>query len=155
MNSFKVVAIRTEVAQYVQRTGKSPIYGFPAHKELATSRAPCRHCLQLIREREEELLLVTYDPFRDVNALPLPGPVYLHAEACPRYRAQSLFPAIFRGRQLTLDAYRADGAFLFEAFAKDGNEEQVANRLFARRRVQFIQVRSTEAGCFLFRLERS
>jgi hypothetical protein len=47
MSSFQVVAIPTEVAQQVRVTGKSPIYGFPAHREIAAGRAPCRHCLQL------------------------------------------------------------------------------------------------------------
>lgn len=155
MNACKVVALRTEVAEYVRANGKSPVYGFPAHKEVATGRAPCRHCLELVREGTEELLLFTYDPFRDVNALPLPGPVYLHAEACPRYMTSGLFPAVVRGRQLTFDAYSTDGTFLLAAFAREGNEEEVAGRVFARADVKFIHVRSTEAGCFLFRLERA
>ena len=80
MNSFTVIAIPTEVAGYVRTKGKSPIYGFPAHKEVSEGRAPCGHSLKLIREQQEELLLFTYDPFREVAAPPLPGPVYVHAD---------------------------------------------------------------------------
>ena len=69
MSSFQVVAIPTEVAQQVRATGKSPIYGFPAHREIAAGRAPCRHCLQLIQRDQEELLLFTYDPFRELSHL--------------------------------------------------------------------------------------
>jgi hypothetical protein len=35
MNSFQVVPIPTEVAEGVRATGKAPVYGFPAHRELA------------------------------------------------------------------------------------------------------------------------
>jgi hypothetical protein len=155
MNSFKVVAIPTEVAQYVRATGKSPVYGFPAHKETAAGRAPCRHCLELIREQKEELLLFTYDPFREVGAPPLPGPVYVHAEECPRHHEDQLIPANYQGRKLTFDAYDADGALLKAVFLSGGGEEEIANRLFADQSVQYIHVRSTEAGCFLFRLQRA
>jgi hypothetical protein len=155
MNSFKVVAIPTEVAQYVRANGKSPVYGFPAHKEIAAGRAPCRHCLELIGEQKEELLLFTYDPFREVGAPPLPGPVYVHSEPCPRHNEDQMFPASYQGRKLTFDAYDADGALRKEVFVSGGGEAEIANRLFADEAVQYIHVRSTEAGCFLFRLQRT
>ena len=66
MHSFHAIAIPTEVAAQVRKTGKSPIYGFPAHREVAAGRAPCRHCLNLIELGREELLLFTYDPFREL-----------------------------------------------------------------------------------------
>jgi hypothetical protein len=68
MNSFQIVP--TEVAEAVRATGKAPGYGFPAHQETAAGRAPCRHCLRLIRVQEEELLLFTYDPFHELAYLP-------------------------------------------------------------------------------------
>jgi len=80
MNSFQVVVITTEVAESVRATRKAPVYGFPAHREVAAGRAPCRHCLQLILPGEEELLLFTYDPFLELGQPALPGPVYIHAE---------------------------------------------------------------------------
>ncbi len=155
MNAYKVIAMRTEVAEYVRTNVTSPVYGFPAHKEVAAGRAPCRHCLELIERGKEELLLFTYDPFRDIGARPLPGPVYLHARSCSRYVDETVFPAAFRGRQLTFDAHRTDGTFLEGAFATEGDEREIASRLFSREDVRFIHVRSTEAGCFLFRLERA
>ena len=59
MASFQVAAIPTAVAQSVRNTQKAPGYGFPAHKEVAAGRAPCRHCLRLIKVNEEELYLST------------------------------------------------------------------------------------------------
>jgi len=153
MNSFQVVAMPTEVANAVRATQKAPGYGFPAHREVAAGRAPCRHCLQLIRPHEEELLLFTYDPFREVGEPPLPGPVYIHAERCERTVGESSFPEQYRGRPLTLAAY-GDQRTLLEERRITGDEQKQAEGLFQNPEVKYIHVRSTEAGCYLFRLDR-
>jgi len=155
MNRFRVEAIPTEVAQYVRANGKSPVYGFPAHKEVAAGRAPCRHCLQLIRTQREDLLLFTYDPFQESKARPLPGPVYLHADGCARYSEEKTFPDTYKGRPLTFSAYGAERNLVKEMLLTDGEEETAANQLFAIPEVEYVHVRSTEAGCYLFRLERA
>jgi hypothetical protein len=154
MNSFQVVSIPTAVAESVRATGKAPVYGFPAHRQLAAGRAPCRHCLKLIRPQEEELLLFTYDPFGELAQPPLPGPVYVHAENCERNSEQAAFPEAFRGCSLTLIAYGEDRKLLQEVRLSGGREEETAQRLFADSDVKYIHVRSTDAGCYLFRLER-
>lgn len=154
MSPFRVAAIPTEVAEQVRATGKSPNYGFPAHREIAAGRAPCRHCLQLIRQGQEELLLFTYDPFRELGQPPLPGPVYIHAKQCPRHPNGDVIPEAYRGRLLTLEAFGNERALLKEIRVSNGVEQKVAEDLFHDPEVQYVNVRSTEAGCFLFRLER-
>jgi hypothetical protein len=154
VSSFQVAAIPTEVAESVRATGKAPVYGFPAHRETATGRAPCRHCLRLIRPHEEELLLFTYDPFRELGEPPLPGPVYIHAEQCQRTEAQPSFPEEYKGRLLTLAAYGEDRRLLAEKRLTGGGETEEVESLFADPAVKYIHVRSTEAGCYLFRLDR-
>lgn len=154
MSSFQVIALPTEVAKRVRATGKAPGYGFPAHKEVAAGRAPCRHCLQLIRPKEEELFLFTYDPFGELGQPPLPGPVYIHADQCERKSGQHTFPEEYRGRALTLAAYGVDRKLLTEQRLSGGGEDAAAETLFADPAVKYIHVRSTEAGCYLFRLER-
>jgi hypothetical protein len=154
MSSFQVVAIPTEVAESVRSTGKAPVYGFPAHKEIAAGRAPCRHCLQLIKVQEEQLLLFTYDPFREVGQPPLPGPIYIHAEKCERKNDSRSFPEDYRGRLLTFAAYGDDRELISEKRLNGEKEEEIAGAFFADPAVKYIHVRSTEAGCYLFRLER-
>ena len=155
MTSFRVVALPTHVAQSVRETQKSPEYGFPAHRQLAAGRAPCRHCLQLILEQKEELLLFTYDPFHELGVPPLPGPVYLHADECPRHAESDPFPDHYRGKKLTLSAYGAERALFDEIRVANGEEERKVEELFSNPAVHYVHVRSTEAGCYLFRLERS
>jgi len=159
MSSFRAVAIPTEVADSVRSTMKSPKYGFPAHREVAAGRAPCRNCLELVRLKEEELILFTMDAFHGLpngeTVPPSPGPVYIHAESCGRYDGERGIPETYRGRLLTLEAFGTDRELLAEVRASDSREEKIAEELFANREVKYIQVRSTEAGCFLFRLERN
>lgn len=155
MSSFRVVAIPTEIASEVRATGKSPKYGFPVHREVAAGRAPCRHCLRLIAKNEEELLLFTYDPFQETGATPLPGPVYLHAESCARFAGNGSIPEEYRGVPLTLEAFGADRKRIGEIRVEGGGEQEAAERLFADPAVGYVHVRSTTAGCYLFRLERS
>jgi uncharacterized protein DUF1203 len=154
MSSFQIVAIPTETADAVRKTEKAPQYGFPAHKEVAAGRAPCRHCLNLIRVNEEKLFLFTYDPFRELGVPPLPGPVYIHADHCERRVGVDSIPEEYRGRALTFAAYGDDRELLSEVRLTAGNEDAEAEKLFTNPAVRYVHVRSTEAGCYLFRLDR-
>ena len=155
MNSFRVVAMPTPVADAVRASGKSPKYGFPVHREVAAGRAPCRHCLRLIEPGKEDLLLFTYDPFQESGAAPLPGPVYLHAESCERHGEHTAIPEQYHGRALTLEAFGEDRRRLGETRVHDHSADDAAHRLFVDPDVQYVHVRSTDAGCYLFRLERA
>ena len=105
MLPIRIVAIPTEVAEAVRATLRAPVYGFPAYAEVATDAAPCRHCLHAFVAGEDRRILFTYDRFAGVESLPQPGPVYVHAEACPRYSEEAGFPEELRGSPRTVEAY--------------------------------------------------
>jgi hypothetical protein len=154
MNSFRVVAIPTEIADAVRTTLKAPRYGFPAHTELAFDQAPCRHCLQLTKPGEDQRILFTYDCFDGVEPLPLPGPVYIHAKPCERYDEDAGFPADIRSRQITFNAYGNARRLVKQQYVENGNVEEPVDQLFADPDVRYLHVRSTPAGCYTFRIER-
>ena len=154
MLPIKIIAIPTEVASSVRRTMRAPVYGFPANRELAADAAPCRHCLRLITPQVEEAILFTYDRFSGVETLPQPGPVYLHANDCPRYDEQAGFPEELRESPRTLEAYARGRKLIATEYVADGKFEVAIERLFARTAVDYLQVNSTTAGCFTFRVER-
>ena len=151
----KIVAISTEITDTVRRTMRAPVYGFPAHKELASEAAPCRHCLRLITPRVDEAILFTYDRFTGVEKLPQPGPIYVHARECPRYDDHGGFPEELRGSPRTLEAYARGRQFIAQKYIDDGAFEAAIERLFSNREVDYLQVNSTTAGCFTFRIERT
>jgi len=73
MLPIRIVAIPTEVAKAVRATLRAPVYGFPAHAEVATDAAPCRHCLRTFIAGKDRRILFTYDRFAGVESLPQPG----------------------------------------------------------------------------------
>jgi GrpB-like predicted nucleotidyltransferase (UPF0157 family) len=150
----KIVAIPTEVANAVRETMRAPGYGFLAHKELAADAAPCRHCLRLITPQVDDAILFTYDRFAGVESLPQPGPVYVHAQDCPRYDEQAGFPEELRESPRTLEAYARGRRLMAQEYIVDGNFEAAINRLFSNPEADYIQVHSTTAGCYTFRIER-
>jgi hypothetical protein len=154
MTAIRIVAIPTEVANSVRETMQAPVYGFPAHAELATDAAPCRHCLRTIVAGMDRRILFTYDRFAGIESLPQPGPVYIHADDCQRYSDDAGFPEELRGSPRTLEAYARGRRLVAQEYVADGKFEPVIEQLLERQEVDYIQVNSTTAGCYTFRIER-
>jgi hypothetical protein len=65
-----------------------------------------------------------------------------------------VIPEEYRGRLLTLEGYGRGRALVKEIRVSDGAEERAAAQLFSDVEIRYVNVRSTEAGCYLFRLDR-
>lgn len=154
MTAIRIVAIPTEVADAVRQTLRAPFHGFPAHAELATDEAPCRHCLRTFKVGVDRRILFTYERFAGIESLPQPGPVYVHAEDCQRYAEDAGFPEELRGSPRTLEGYARGRYLLAQEYVTDGLFEPAIEKIFSHRDVDYIQVNSTDAGCFTFRIER-
>jgi hypothetical protein len=83
--------------------------GFDANQQPAQIHTaeglgnPCRHCLNLIAEGDE-MLILSYRPFDALQPYAETGPIFLHKEACKHYDNDelpkwfvSLEPALIRG----------------------------------------------------------
>ena len=132
---------------------KSPQYGHPAHSEVATGYGPCRQCLQTFHVGSEERLLFTYQPFNDPDALPAPGPVFIHRAQCERYDGPEL-PPLLRPLPLALEGYGASGALLAQRRVGALTFEAVLQDVFETPEVQYAHIRNSEAGCFIARIDR-
>jgi Protein of unknown function (DUF1203) len=154
MQNVRIVAIATEIAEQVRTTMKAPVYGFPAHLEVAEDIAPCRHCLRIIAA-EDRRILFTYDRFTGKESLPQPGPVYIHADRCQRYPENGAFPEELRNSPRTVEAYARGRKLKGQEYIADGRFESVIEKLLADRDVDYLQINSTTAGCFTFRIERA
>lgn len=155
MTGYRTIAIPTPIAESVRATLASPRYGHPAHTEVAAGHGPCRHCLQTFRIGEERRVLFTYDPFDGLEPLPLPSPVFVHAEACERHPEGGGFPEGLRAHRLTFNAYARGRRLVAQEYVDDGDVETVIGRLLARPDVDYVHVRDTEAGCYDLRIERA
>jgi hypothetical protein len=153
--ALSYVALPTSVAEAVRATLTAPGYGHPAHVEVAKGYGPCRHCLRMFDVGRDRRILFTYDPFDGLEPLPLPGPVFIHADACARYPEGAGFPDELRMHRLTLNAYGAARRLLVQAYVADGAAETALEQLFADAKVAYVHVRDTKAGCYDLRVERT
>jgi hypothetical protein len=154
MLSIRIEAIPTEVAEAVRSTLRAPVFGFPAHAEVAADAAPCRHCLRTFAPGKDRRILFTYDRFTGVESLPQPGPIYVHQDSCARYPEDGGFPEELRASPRTLEAYARGRRLVTQEYVADGKFEPAIEKLLAIPEVDYLQVHSTTAGCFTFRITR-
>jgi hypothetical protein len=110
--------------------------------------------LRLTAAGKDRRILFTYDRFEGVETLPQPGPVYAHEESCARYPDDAGFPEELRSSPRTLEAYARGRRLLAQQYVADGKFEAAIEKLFGQAEVDYIQVHSTTAGRFTFRIER-
>jgi uncharacterized protein DUF1203 len=148
---FTVHALDPEVAEHVREYGLDPVWGHAARTEPATGFGPCRSCLRTFRAGEELRTLFTHDSYAGVAAYPQPGPVYIHTDACEPWAADG-FPPELVALKLTFEAV-ADGprVVALERTEGEGVEEAI-DRLLSLPGVECVNVRNTEAGCFVARV---
>lgn len=155
MVPIRIVAIPTKVAELVRSSLKAPGYGHPAHTEVAAGYGPCRHCLRKFAVGEESRILFTYDPFFELESVPLPGPVFVHASGCERYPETAGYPEQLRDIPAVLSAYGDERRLMDEIQVTDGTQPAAINALLQRPEVRYVHVRDLSAGCYDFRVERA
>jgi hypothetical protein len=154
MSDYRYIAISQDTADRVRRTMKSPGYGHPAHREVATGYGPCRLCLRTFTIGADERILFTLDPFYGIEQLPLPGPVFIHAGECVRHDEAAGFPNDLRMHALTLEGYAKGRRLLTCSYVEDGEIEAALDRIFVNAEVDYVHIRDTHAGCYDLRVER-
>jgi uncharacterized protein DUF1203 len=152
MLRYRVSGISERLAQTVRSTLRSPQYGHPAHVEMATGYGPCRQCLKTFNQGREERILFTYQPFVSPGALPAPGPVFIHREACRQYD-ELHFPEELRAIPLVLESYGERAVLLNQQRVSERTVEDVIEEQLAEPRVEYLHLRNAEAGCFIARVQ--
>ncbi len=155
MIPIRVIAIPSEVAAQVRTSKKAPRYGHPAHTDVAGGHGPCRHCLRTFHVGAEQRTLFTYDPFNGIEQVPLPGPIFIHAEACERYPEDAGYPNDLRKHAAVLNAYAKGQRLIAQRHADNGGHDVAVEELLQLPDVDYIEVRDKKAGCYDFRIERS
>ena len=151
--SFRVVPIDPAVAERARRDQRSPQYGHPASVELAKGYGPCRSCLRVFRQGEDERLLFTFNPVPAASGLPQPGPIFVHADPCTPFGAEGVPPDL-RGLPLFLEAFGAGSWLVRRVPVERGDVEAALAALGHEPALETILIRNAEAGCFIARVER-
>ncbi len=149
-----ITGIPTDHADHLRRGGADANHQPPVRTVADGGRNPCRHCLGLIAPGAP-MLIVGYRPFVAPQPYAEVGPIFLHAESCPRYRGAALpawfahlTPAIIRGYDATDTIAYATGDVI------DGPAIAArAAAILADPAIAYVHVRS-KFNCFQVRIDR-
>jgi Protein of unknown function (DUF1203) len=153
--NLSIRGIRSDYVAAI-RDGGPDAHGQAAlHRTARGTGNPCRHCLSLITEGEDKLILA-YRPFDQAQPYAEVGPIFLHRAKCERYDGDTLpewfsylKPALIRG-------YGYDDWIKYEtADVVPGSElTGVCHRILADPLIAYVHIRS-KFNCFQCRVERA
>lgn len=116
---------------------------------------PCRHCLQLIAEGDD-MLVLAHRPFDGVQPYAELGPIFLHRHACQRYEGERL-PAWFAHLQPALvRGYDVNDWIRYETGDVVAGSQLPAacERILGHADVAYVHIRS-RFNCFQCRVDRA
>jgi hypothetical protein len=150
-SSFRIVALPTAVAETARKAAAENRSDYRIVLADSPNAFPCRHCLQWAKPGER-VILFPYDAVPAGRPYSERGPIFIHAESCPRYIDRTYPPGFREGR--VFRAYNAADD-LIDAHLPNGDEpEAVIEKLFENPDTAFVQARSVTHGCYTFRVER-
>ena len=115
---------------------------------------PCRQCLQDAAVGDE-LILVSYDPFRTASPYRSVSPIFLHRTSCTPYGNESALPEQLTRRQLSVRSFDRD-EMMIDAAVIDGNDLEVTiERFFADPASNRIHVHNATRGCWAVTVDRA
>ena len=153
MPSIRVVSISAATASYVRERRIDPVWSHSAVSQPATGFGPCRACLRRFSEGGERRLLFTHDSFAGIEERTQPGPVFIHENHCDTYSQTDQFPSDLEGLDLTFEGV-GSGCLIREAVRAPGSEGlKLIGELLAREDVDYVNVRNSDAGCYVLRAE--
>jgi hypothetical protein len=154
MSELRVIAVATELVERMKAKMVSPGYGHPVSVQVAKGHGPCRHCLAPFVVGEERQILFTLDSFVGLEAIPQPGPVFVHERSCERYAEDGGYPPRLREFGAVLDGYDARQMVVRRELITEGTQEAMLQGMLQEAAIRYVMVRDAQAGCYDFRVER-
>jgi hypothetical protein len=148
--SIRIVALDTDVVRKLQRGEPDANGHLPERHICAGGMMPCRHCLTDIRAGEPYLILA-HRPFPAAQPYAEQGPIFLHADGCPRHPDSADVPAMFLGRPgFLIRGYGTDDRIVYGTgrIVAPAAMPQAASEMFGDARVSYIHVRSASNNCY-------
>jgi len=152
-SKYRVVPLPTEFADAARRAAQAGARDHACVMVDSPTGYPCRHCLRWAQPGEQVILF----PYASIPAgCPYAemGPIFVHAQPCPRYELTEQYPADFRGGRV-IRAYDREQNMIAGEIVNGRKPETVIEKLFENPETEFIQVRSADRGCFTFGIERA
>jgi len=155
--TIRFVAMPTEDAAALQRGGPDAHGQAPERQISDGDGVPCRHCLTRVAEGEPYLVLA-YRPFPTDQPYAETGPIFLHAESCPRFERANAIPEILTERpEFVMRGYDERDCIVYDSCSVVAGDRLIedAERLLALPRVTYLHVRARSSTCYQCRVERA
>ena len=134
------------------RGGSPDAYGNAAERKISDGRAPCRCCLRYVPEGEE-MLVLAYRPFDQLQPYAETGPIFLCSKKC-RFTNTLGSPEILTSSHYLLKGYSSDEKIVYGTGQITPVDEipAYADQLLTREDVVFVDLRSATNNCWQARL---
>ncbi len=156
MSTIIFSAMPTRDARHLW-SGGPDAYGMKPEVSRSTGAGtPCRHCLRNIDEGQAYLILA-YRPFPALQPYAETGPIFLHADPCPRYEATEILPPVLTtSPDFIVRGYGADDRIVYGtgAVTETARIADRAHELLSRGDIAYLHVRSARNNCFQCRIDR-
>ncbi len=157
MIALQCIPIPTETADRFRQTGVDDSGNTLRRMEATDANGfPCRHCLCFAKPGEV-VLLGSYNLPRPHGIYWTPSPIFVHAEACPRFSAENtIAPIIGQGVLLSVRAYDNADQCVYDLgqVCAGADVDAALDRALTDPRTAFVNVHTARPGCMLSRVER-
>lgn len=155
--SYKFVSLPTDLARAYQDGGVDANGQAPEVHISDGDGVPCRHCQDDVAAGERYLIL-NHRPFPAPQPYAETGPIFLHADQCPRYPEVADLPPVFARRKLfLLKGYNEQDRIVYGTgqLVPPTEIASAAAAIFVRDDVAYIHARSATNNCFQCRIDRA
>jgi hypothetical protein len=155
--SIRFVPLETELVRRLQAGGPDANGHVPERHTSPGGMMPCRHCLSDIGAGEPYLILA-HRPFPVAQPYAEQGPIFLHAESCPRHPENEDAPRMFLTREaLLIRGYGLDDRIVYGTgrIVPPAAMAQAAREAFKDPRIRYMHVRSASNNCYQCRIDRA
>ena len=153
---MRFVALPTDVVRQYQLGGPDANGQAPERQLCTGSGNPCRHCLAMIREGAD-MLVLAHRPFPTPQPYAELGPIFLCADPCARGGGGSVLPEVLASPDYIVKGYGANDRIVYGTggvVATDAIPAR-AEALFADPEVTYLHVRSSRNNCYQCRIDRA
>ena len=150
---IRYVPLPTDAVRAVQ-AGGADAYGLVPERRISDGGNPCRHCLKMIPEGAE-MLVLAWRPFPALQPYAETGPIFLCADACAAGGGEAV-PEILASPDYILRGYGADDRIVYGtgAVVPVARLREEAEARFGDGRVAYLHVRSARNNCYQLRIDR-
>jgi hypothetical protein len=151
-SQFRVVPLKTEVAEAARRAAEA---GAGDHRVVVADSPqgyPCRHCLRWAQPGEQ-MILFPYAAIPSGRPYSESGPIFVHAETCERYGEAGRYPTAFREGRV-MRAYDSEQNIIAAEVVNGSEPEAIIEKFLQQPETAFVHVRSASHGCYTMEIQR-